>query len=337
MVNIINKDNNLHIAITEEITTESAQIAIDTIYGAEHLDNITSIVVGINSYGGSVIAANDIINACKKSTKRVVSRMEGVAASAAFLIWLSCPEREIADNAIGMIHDPSNADPSTLEVFRQSISKYLADNCSIPQPTIENMMTNETWMNPKEMVNMGFTSSDKVYKNSAKTKFSPMNIINQLLTMVKPQSKNDTNIYDCKEIKDDMEITELKNKVDSLQSELDITKAEFLAALDKVQAYADKEQEAEKTKQDEEKSKILNDAGIDVNNAAWMQLPLDTVIQLTKDVKVSNVVKTQAIDVKNTNIRDYSDVKNLSALDVDQKIDLFNTNKELYFKLFNNK
>jgi ATP-dependent protease ClpP protease subunit len=67
---------------------------------------VDSLLVRINSTGGSVPDALAIYNALRRHPAAVVSRVEGVAASCASMIAMAGDVVEMAENAILMIHAP---------------------------------------------------------------------------------------------------------------------------------------------------------------------------------------------------------------------------------------
>lgn len=68
--------------------------------------NASTIVVRINSYGGSVIDGLAIYNALKRHAARIEVTVDGLAASIASLIAMAGDSVEMPENAIMMIHAP---------------------------------------------------------------------------------------------------------------------------------------------------------------------------------------------------------------------------------------
>lgn len=68
------------------------------------LDEADCVELVISSYGGSVDGAVSIINALRRTEAHTVAVLDGIAASAASLIALSCNEIVVSDNAKLMIH-----------------------------------------------------------------------------------------------------------------------------------------------------------------------------------------------------------------------------------------
>jgi ATP-dependent Clp protease, protease subunit len=67
------------------------------------------LVVAINSPGGNVWDGLTIANLLKQHRGHVETRVDGIAASIASVIFLAGKSRTMAENALVMIHDPSGA------------------------------------------------------------------------------------------------------------------------------------------------------------------------------------------------------------------------------------
>jgi ATP-dependent protease ClpP protease subunit len=65
-----------------------------------------TLLVRINSYGGSVSDGSAIYNAIRATGARVITRVEGVAASVASLIAMAGDEVQMSGNTLMMIHAP---------------------------------------------------------------------------------------------------------------------------------------------------------------------------------------------------------------------------------------
>lgn len=78
------------------------------------LDESDCVELVINSYGGSVDGAVSIINALHRTEAHTVAVLDGIAASAASLIALSCNEIVASNNARLMIHSASGVIGGTM-------------------------------------------------------------------------------------------------------------------------------------------------------------------------------------------------------------------------------
>ena len=100
-VNTVNF-NTYHFHIDEEIKEPRYyRTLIDTLYTATPND---TVVLSINSDGGSLDSAVAIIEALRGSPAQTVSVIVGRCCSAASLIALSCQFTEVSEFAVGMAH-----------------------------------------------------------------------------------------------------------------------------------------------------------------------------------------------------------------------------------------
>lgn len=86
-------------------------------------DNIT---IHLNSYGGSVFASIAICNMLKDSKKNITCVIDGIAASGASLIAVSCNSLKMPENTMLMIHRASTLGFGNAKDF-QKIANTLAD------------------------------------------------------------------------------------------------------------------------------------------------------------------------------------------------------------------
>lgn len=126
--------------------------------------NAETIHLRINSPGGSVIDGNAIFNALSRHSAKVITHIDGLAASMASVIAMAGDEVHMADNALMMIHNPwtvsigdadeLRADAELLDKMQASIlsaygrSQYEADE-------IKDLMDNETWFTAQEAFDAG--------------------------------------------------------------------------------------------------------------------------------------------------------------------------------------
>lgn len=123
------------------------------------------IVVSINSPGGNVFDANAIFNALLRHDLPVQTRVDGVAASAASLIFMAGDERMMPENAMLMIHNAQTGVYGTAEELRKSadmmdklrngiVSAYARSG--LEETSIIEMMDETTWMTALDAQAMGF-------------------------------------------------------------------------------------------------------------------------------------------------------------------------------------
>ncbi len=124
------------------------------------------VTVWINSPGGNVFAAAEIYTMLREYAGDVTVRIASVAASAASVIAMAGDRVEMSPTALLMIHDPStiamgNAKDmekaiETLNEVKESIINAYAAKTGLRHNRIAELMSNETWMNARKAVELGF-------------------------------------------------------------------------------------------------------------------------------------------------------------------------------------
>ena len=124
------------------------------------------ITVWINSPGGNVFAAAEIYTMLRDYQGTVTVKIDAIAASAASVIAMAGNKVLMSPVAMLMIHDPStiamgNARDmekaiSTLNEVKESIINAYAFKTGLTHSRIAKLMENETWMNAKKAVELGF-------------------------------------------------------------------------------------------------------------------------------------------------------------------------------------
>ncbi len=124
------------------------------------------ITVWINSPGGNVFAAAEIYTMLRDYHGTVTVKIDAIAASAASVIAMAGNKVLMSPVAMLMIHDPStiamgNARDmekaiSTLNEVKESIINAYAFKTGLTHSRIAKLMENETWMNAKKAVELGF-------------------------------------------------------------------------------------------------------------------------------------------------------------------------------------
>ena len=144
-----------------------------------------NIDVHINSLGGSVFDGLAIYNALKTHTKKVTTKVEGIAASIASVIAMAGDQIEMAENSLFMIHNPfamSGGDANELrktadilDKIRNEIAGIYASKSNHDADHYINLMDVETWFNSDETLELGLvngiTQSLKIENNYDISKF----------------------------------------------------------------------------------------------------------------------------------------------------------------------
>lgn len=129
----------------------------------------STINLRINSPGGEVFDGHAIYNALRAHPARIVTHVDGIAASIASEIALAGDEILMAENAFLMIHDPwvltiGNAadhrkSAEVLDKIGQSILDVYTKRSSLDEDEVRALMAEETWLTAEEAVASGFADS----------------------------------------------------------------------------------------------------------------------------------------------------------------------------------
>lgn len=125
------------------------------------------ILVSINSPGGNVFDAFAIYNALVRHKLPVTTRVDGVAASAASLVFMAGDERVMSENAMLMVHNAWTIAAGTAEELRNVaemmdrarngiVAAYARSGQT--EDEIIAMMDATTWMDALEAQSMGFAT-----------------------------------------------------------------------------------------------------------------------------------------------------------------------------------
>jgi len=132
-----------------------------------HKDRGRDITVYINSPGGQVYAAFNIIQAildCEANTHIV-----GMAASMAGVLSQFGVRRTMNDFAVGMIHPPNGGPEALIDITRKQLGDCLKKRSKMSAKRIDAMLENgadDTWLDASEMLSMGLV--DEVIVTGAK-------------------------------------------------------------------------------------------------------------------------------------------------------------------------
>ena len=124
------------------------------------------ITVWINSPGGNVFAAAEIYTMLRDYKGAVTVKIDAIAASAASVVAMAGNKVLMSPVAMLMVHDPSTIAFGntkdmekaihTLNEVKESIINAYASKSGLSHARIANLMSNETWMNAKKAVELGF-------------------------------------------------------------------------------------------------------------------------------------------------------------------------------------
>jgi len=124
------------------------------------------ITLWVNSPGGNVFAAAEIYTMLRDYPGNVTVRIASIAASAASVVAMAGNLVQISPTGMLMVHDPctiamGNARDmekviTTLNEVKESIINAYAFKTGLTRNRISKLMSDETWLNAKKAVELGF-------------------------------------------------------------------------------------------------------------------------------------------------------------------------------------
>ena len=146
----------------DEITPQSFR---DELYAEEG-----DITLWLNSPGGNVFAAGEIYTMLRDYPHNVRVCIASIAASAASVIAMAGNTVEMSPTALLFVHDPSTITMgntrdmekaiTTLNEVKESIINAYAAKTGLSRSKISKLMSDETWLNARKAVELGF--ADKI-------------------------------------------------------------------------------------------------------------------------------------------------------------------------------
>jgi ATP-dependent protease ClpP protease subunit len=129
----------------------------------------TPIWLHIHSYGGDLFAGFSVADQLAMIKTPIYSVIEGICASAATLISMSCVKRYILPSSFMLIHQLSGMKWGTHEQFKDEMTlqnkamerlvEFYAAKASISADEIRNMLTRDYWMDAATSIQMGFVDA----------------------------------------------------------------------------------------------------------------------------------------------------------------------------------
>ena len=124
------------------------------------------VTLWINSPGGNVFAASEIYTMLRDYKGKITVKIDAIAASAASVVAMAGDTVLMSPSSLLMIHDPSTIAMGNTEYMehaitvlnevKEAIINAYADKTGLRRNKIAELMTNETWMNAKKAVELGF-------------------------------------------------------------------------------------------------------------------------------------------------------------------------------------
>ena len=201
------------------------------------------IIVNINSYGGEVAEGLSIYNQLKNSKAKVKTICNGFACSIASIIFLAGDERVMCENSLMMLHNAwSNASGNSKElrktaddlekITQQSIDIYQTVS-GLDEEKIKEMLDEETWLDAKEAMELGFiTSIQSENKNDKASQSIKKSLIKLIIeSKCKKDDKNKKCEYDDEEDDRDDRDDDYEDKKDKDKKCEEHTKCSYFYAL----------------------------------------------------------------------------------------------------------
>lgn len=171
-------------------------------------ENNEELEVEINSGGGSVFAGSEIYTALKSYSGNVITKIVGIAASAASVVAMSGNKVLISPTAQMMIHNVSgssqgdyNAMEKSSEILKnanQTIANAYVLKTGLKNEDLLDMMNSEKWLTPQEALGKGFVdeimfaNSIQLTNSVDKSGLLPREVINKMKNELKSgKLKND--------------------------------------------------------------------------------------------------------------------------------------------------
>ena len=229
----------------------------------QELNDVKTINVHINSYGGEVAEGLAIYNSLKNHSAKVKTYCDGFACSIASVIFMAGDVRIMSNASLLMIHNAWSVVMGNSNELRKqaddldkitqaSVNAYM-NHINISEAELKKLLDNETWLDSNEALEKGFAT--KVINNSDSDKAS-QNVRQSLIKMILANQEETSD-------EEDEEIEVTADEVDNDKEEVDIeteTDEEEVAEEDetKENPETDEEDSVEET-DDEDETEIKED------------------------------------------------------------------------------
>ncbi len=153
------------------------------LFKAELEQHPGDLTVWINSCGGDVFAASQIYTMLRNHKGNVTVKIDALAASAASVVAMAGDKTLISPTGMMMCHDPAciasgnKADMEKaiklLEEIKESIINAYEEKSHLSRAKIAKMMSEETWLNAKKALQLGFVDGILFAKEKSPVKEEP--------------------------------------------------------------------------------------------------------------------------------------------------------------------
>lgn len=160
-------------------------------------EDVETINVFINSYGGEVAEGLAIYNSLRRHKAKVKTYCDGFACSAASVVFMAGDERIMSNASLLMIHnawlyttgDPKQLrkDADDLEIITQASVNAYMNRINITEEALKEMMDAETWIDPSNALEMGFATA--IIDDGQNKKAAGQSVKKKLTEMIITQQK----------------------------------------------------------------------------------------------------------------------------------------------------
>ncbi|MEN6372209.1 MAG: head maturation protease, ClpP-related [Armatimonadota bacterium] len=133
------------------------------------LGDVSTIRVRINSPGGDVFAAQAMYNLLKSHKAKIVTHIDGLAASSATVVAMAGDEIIMPGNSMMMVHNPwtyvsgdardMRKMADTLDTVRDTILATYQAKTGMERSQLINLMNSETWLTADQAKEYGFADT----------------------------------------------------------------------------------------------------------------------------------------------------------------------------------
>jgi ATP-dependent protease ClpP protease subunit len=302
-----------------------------------------TIHLRINSYGGDVIDGNAIFNSLQRHSAKVITHIDGIAASMASVVAMAGEEVRMADNALLMIHNPwtvtiGNAeelrkDADLLDKVRGTILGAYSRSQYSDEEIID-LMDADTWMTAQEALDAGFVDEIETGLRAAAQSYSAQSIggievpaekqIAAMSKQIDALSKSATEISAKLDAKD-AELTTVSAELADARAEVEsaeLAKAGAEALAKKIEGELETKAAEVKAKEVEiEQAKIVTDAAVSAKAAELMQS--STVPPVADDDADANAKSNEALLEEYSKLTNHVDRRKFRAKHKEQLSKLF--------------
>jgi len=321
MYKIENIKQTLHIYISGVIDGETCNKMSNDIINAKSAGS-SELMMHINSYGGSVAGAYQLISTIRNTGMNFIAQNEGFAISAAGILLASANDSRCYDYSIALVHDPliggqtlnntKGKDKEFLTKVKDGLMSILNVRFKMNIEDLKVMMSKETTMNAEEQLKIGLV--DSIITTSNKPKISDEMEVLEVYNIFESFNKEINNkkeieiIMDNKEIKNDVEtVAVVENAVvETVETVENIDFKEVIAKLEIENKLLKVENFILVNKLEEKKDKIedaVSKHGVEVLNTllSFMSVQDVKVVEELKETKEKlEVVENKVTEIVNS-------------------------------------